>query len=69
MPPWRMRWRSHTGAKLHILTVLVNLSAYATPDVMGGVEVVVEIIERQGQDLLALAKAREAGVGVESKCR
>ncbi len=59
---------SRRGAKLHVLSVLVDPSTYATPDVMAGVEVVADIIEREGQELLAqaAAKAHDAGVDVET---
>ncbi|ETW97732.1 universal stress protein [Candidatus Entotheonella palauensis] len=62
---------SRTGAKLHVLTVLLNPSAYTTPDVMGGVEVVADLVEHQGRELLAQAeaKAREARVDVETLYR
>ncbi|WP_143300860.1 universal stress protein, partial [Candidatus Entotheonella palauensis] len=62
---------SRTGAKLHILTVLLNPSAYTTPDVMGGVEVVADVVEYQGRELLAQAeaKARAAQVDAETMYR
>lgn len=62
---------ARTGGMLHILTVLTNPAIYATPDVMGGSEVVAEIMERDGQDLLARAsaQARQIGVPCVTECR
>jgi nucleotide-binding universal stress UspA family protein len=53
-----------TGAELHILTVLTVHAAYALPDVMASSEMVMESIERQGQDLLAEASAQATHAGV-----
>ncbi len=55
---------ARTGASLHVLTVLTNPGTYATPDVMGATDMVVDLVERQGQELLeqAAAQAAEAGV-------
>ena len=55
---YAMAIAARTGATLRLLTVLVNPATYATPDFMGGEEVVIEIIERDGQELLARAAAR-----------
>ena len=62
---------ARTGAKLHILTVLLNPGAFSTPDVMGGGDLVVDVIERDGQDLLerAAIQAHEAGVSVSTESR
>ena len=49
---------ARTGGTLRILTVLTNPAVYATPDVMGGSEVVAEIMERDGQALLARVAAQ-----------
>ena len=59
------------GGTLHILTVLTNPAVYATPDVMGGSEVVAEIMERDGHALLARAaeQARQHEVACEVECR
>lgn len=60
-----------TGGMLYILTVLTNPAVYATPDVMGGSEVVAEIMERDGQELLARAaeQAQQRGVSCVTECR
>ena len=57
-----------TGAMLRILTVLINPGSYTTPDVMGGGDLVVEIVEREGQELInrAASQAQQAGVSVET---
>lgn len=62
---------SRTGTKLRVLNVLMNPGAYTTPDIMGGVEVVADLVERQGQELLAqaAAQARDAQVDVETQYR
>lgn len=59
---------ARTGASLHILTVLTNPGSYATPDVMGATDMVVDLVERQGQDLLeqAAAQAQAAGVSCQT---
>ena len=61
----------HTDAVLHVLTVLTNPGSYASPDVLGATDVVVDLIERQGQGLLAQAadEAAEAGVVCETLSR
>lgn len=46
------------NAELHILTVLSNFGSFTAPDVMGGSEIVVDIIEQQGQTLLEQAADR-----------
>ena len=60
-----------TGAELCVLTVLVNPWLHAHPDVMGGEELVVDIVERDGQALLAraAAQARQTGVACETVSR
>ncbi len=62
---------ARTGATLHILTVLINPAVYNTMDVMGGSEVVTEIIEREGQALLVHAanQAQQAGITCETEAR
>jgi nucleotide-binding universal stress UspA family protein len=52
------------GAELRILTVLVVHATYAMPDMMASSELVMESVERQGQELLAQAAERAASVGV-----
>lgn len=52
------------GAELRILTVLVVHATYAMPDMMASSELVMESVERQGQELLALAAERAAHLGV-----
>ena len=61
---YAMAIAARTGATLRLLTVLVNPATYATPDFMGGEEVVIEIIERDGQELLARAAAQAHQAGV-----
>lgn len=58
---------ARTGADLCILTVLTNPGSYATPDVMGATDMVVELVERQGQELLehAASQAEAAGVSYQ----
>ena len=46
------------GAELRILTVLASPVAYTMPDVMSSSELLMESIERQGQDLVGQASAR-----------
>ena len=58
-----------TGAELCVVTVFVTHGMYTTPDGMGGAELVVaDIVEREGQSLLAraVAQALEAGVACET---
>ena len=55
---------SSTGADLTILTVLASPVAYTMPDVMSSSELLMESIERQGQDLIAQASARAEAAGV-----
>jgi nucleotide-binding universal stress UspA family protein len=54
------------GAELRILTVLVIHATYAMPDMMASSELVMESVERQGQELLAQAAERAANAGVPS---
>lgn len=56
---------ARTGASLHILTVLTNPGSYATPDVMGATDMVVDLVERQGQDLLDQAATQAQAAGLE----
>ena len=62
---------ARTGADLHILTVLINPAVYTTMDVMGGSDVVTEVIEREGQALLEQAafEAQQAGVRCKTESR
>lgn len=62
---------ARTGATLRVLTVLVNPGIYANPDVLGGTEFVVDIVEKDGQDLLSRIadQARQIGVVCETFCR
>ena len=54
-----------TCAELRILTVLTNFGAYGSPDMVGGSEqLVVDIIERDGQALLEEAATRATSAGV-----
>lgn len=55
---------ARTDAVLHILTVLTNPGSYATLDVLGATDIVVDLIERQGQGLLAQAVETAAAAGV-----
>ena len=62
---------ARTGAILRVLTVLVNPGIYANPDVLGGTEFVVDIVEKDGQELIARVadQAAQAGVRCETFCR
>ncbi len=62
---------ARTGATLRVLTVLVNPGIYANPDVLGGTEFVVDIVEKDGQDLIAriAEQAAQDGVRCETFCR
>ncbi len=62
---------ARTGATLRVLTVLVNPGIYANPDVLGGTEFVVDIVEKDGQELLSRIadQASQAGVVCETFCR
>jgi nucleotide-binding universal stress UspA family protein len=62
---------ARTGASLRILTVLVNPAMYVTPDVIASSEVVAEVIEQDGQELLArvAAQAYQAGVDCQTLWR
>ena len=53
-----------TEAELSILTVLASPVAYTMPDVMASSELLMESIERQGQDLIGQASARTEAAGV-----
>ena len=53
-----------TEAELSILTVLASPVAYTMPDVMSSSELLMESIERQGQDLIGQASARAEVAGV-----
>ena len=59
------------GAKLHILTVLASPVAYTMPDVMSSSELLMESVERQGQELLeqAVAHVESAGVAYETSLK
>ena len=62
---------AHTDAELRVLTVLSSLGMYATPDGMDEAAFMVDIVERDGQALLADAatQARQAGVVCETVWR
>jgi nucleotide-binding universal stress UspA family protein len=62
---------ARTGAVLRILTVLTHPGVYANPDVMGGVELVTDVIEQDAQALLTRAaeQAYDAGVTCETLWR
>jgi nucleotide-binding universal stress UspA family protein len=51
-------------AELHILTVLSNFGSYSSPDMIGGSELVMDLVERQGQEFLNQAAARATSAGV-----
>ena len=61
---YAIAWAACTGAELRILTVLASPVAYTIPDVMSSSELLMESVERQGQELLdrAAAQADRAGV-------
>ena len=62
---------ARTGATLHILTVLTHPGVYANPDVMGGAELVTDVIEQDAQALLwrAAEQAQALGVRCETMWR
>jgi nucleotide-binding universal stress UspA family protein len=51
-------------AELHILTVLMVYSAYATPDMLTASDLVMETVERQGHELLTQAAEYATRAGV-----
>jgi nucleotide-binding universal stress UspA family protein len=54
-----------TGAELRFLTVLTSaVTSYATPDVLSSSELVLDSLERQGQELLVQATACAADASV-----
>lgn len=55
---------AYIGAELRFVTVLKGSLAYAMPDVMSSSELVLESVERQGQELLEDAGARAAAAGL-----
>jgi nucleotide-binding universal stress UspA family protein len=56
---------AYTGAELRLLTVLTSaVTSYATPDVLSSSELVLDSLERQGQELLAQAAARAVDASV-----
>ena len=61
---YAIAWAVCTGAELRILSVLASPVAYTMPDVMSSSELLMESIERQGQELLdrVAAQAERAGV-------
>ena len=61
---YAIAWAAGTGAELRILSVLASPVAYTMPDVMSSSELLMESIERQGQELLdrVAAQAERAGV-------
>jgi nucleotide-binding universal stress UspA family protein len=62
---------AHMGAELRILTVLIMHAAYAMPDMVASSELVMESVERQGQELLeqAATQAASAGVACTTVCK
>jgi nucleotide-binding universal stress UspA family protein len=62
---------ARTGATLRILTVLTHPGVYANPDVMGGAELVTDVIEQDAQALLyrAAEQAYDSGVICETLWR
>jgi len=62
---YAIAWAACTGAELRILTVLASPVTYTMPDVMSSSELLMESIERQGQELLdrVAAQAERAGIG------
>src|SRR5262249_6792163 len=61
---YAIAWAACTGAELRIVSVLTSTVAYTMPDVMSSSELLMESIERQGQELLgrAATQAERAGV-------
>jgi nucleotide-binding universal stress UspA family protein len=61
---YAIAWAACTGAELRSLTVLASPVAYTMPDVMSSSELLIESIERQGQELLdrVAAQAERAGI-------
>jgi nucleotide-binding universal stress UspA family protein len=61
---YAIAWAACTGAELRILSVLASPVTYTMPDVMSSSELLMESIERQGQELLdrVAAQAESAGV-------
>ena len=55
---------AHLQAELRILTVLSGPMGYTMPDVMSSAELLMESVERQGQDILTQAVARANTVGL-----
>ena len=62
---YAIAWAACTGAELRILTVLASPVAYLIPDVMSSSALLMDSIERQGQELLdrVAVQAERAGVG------
>src|SRR5262245_10671356 len=61
---YAIAWAACTGAEMRILTVLTSPVAYTMPDVMSSSELLMESIERQGQELLdrVASQAERAGI-------
>jgi len=61
---YAIAWAACTGAELRILSVLTSPVAYTMPDVMASPELLMESLERQGQELLdrVAAQAERADV-------
>jgi nucleotide-binding universal stress UspA family protein len=55
---------ARTGATLRILTVLTHPGVYTNPDVMGGTELVADVIEQDAQALLARSAEQAYAWGV-----
>src|SRR5437660_12924480 len=61
---YAIAWAACTGAELRILSVLASPVAYTMPDVMSSSELLMESIEREGQELLdrVATQAERAGL-------
>src|SRR5512145_647032 len=61
---YAIAWAVCRGAELRILSVLASPVTYTMPDVMSSSELLMESIERQGQELLDRVAAQAEGAGV-----
>jgi nucleotide-binding universal stress UspA family protein len=68
---YAIAWAARTGAEIRILTVLASPVAYTMPDVMSSSELLMESMERQGQELLdrVAAQAARAGIGYSTRLK
>lgn len=68
---YAIAWAACTGAEVCILTVLASPEAYSMPDVLSSSELLMESVERQGQELLdrAAAQAESAGVAYTARLK